>query len=156
MILAIFAVDPNGGMGFDGKLPWPPIKEDFKWFQSVTKNNVVVMGKNTWLSPDMPKPLPNRINIIATNNPIDGCLTVQGDLCEALIQIQQQYPDKDICVIGGPKLITDAKPILDKILITYVHSIYTCDTFIDVQSLVSNMTPIRAQMFDGFTIKEYI
>lgn len=41
-------------------------KIDMQHFQNVTKNNVVVMGYNTYLSLNS-KPLPNRFNIVFTN-----------------------------------------------------------------------------------------
>ena len=45
MINAIFAVDYNGGMGFNGTLPWPHNPEDLANFKSTTEQQVVVMGR---------------------------------------------------------------------------------------------------------------
>ena len=67
MISAIFAMDENYGIGLNGSLPWPKNSKDFRWFKSNTINSTVVMGRNTWDDPMMPKPLPNRKNIVITS-----------------------------------------------------------------------------------------
>ena len=59
-IKAIFAVDKFGGMGFNGSLPWPHHSEDLAYFKEQTTNHIVVMGRNTWEDPKLPKPLPGR------------------------------------------------------------------------------------------------
>ena len=64
----ILACDSNYGIGIQNKLPWS-IKDDLKHFKKITSssnNNVVIMGKNTYLS--FKKPLPNRINIVVSES----------------------------------------------------------------------------------------
>ena len=41
------------------------IKDDLKWFKRHTKDNIVIMGYNTWCSLPV-KPLPDRLNIVLT------------------------------------------------------------------------------------------
>ena len=68
MIAAIVAVDNNWGIGYNGEL-LERIPEDMKYFKELTQNKPIIMGRKTWDS--LPKkPLPNRINIIITRNPI--------------------------------------------------------------------------------------
>lgn len=46
------------------------LKEDLKFFKSVTSGSVVVMGRKTWFSiPIKNRPFQNRINIVLTNDP---------------------------------------------------------------------------------------
>ena len=65
----ISSVDKNNVIGCNNDLLYD-IKEDKLYFKEITtsKNNnlnIVVMGKNTWLSiPEKYRPLPNRLNII--------------------------------------------------------------------------------------------
>ena len=69
MINLIVAVDSKYGIAKNGNLPWN-IPSDMKYFKNVTihvenisKQNVVIMGKNTWES--IPKtPLKGRLNEI--------------------------------------------------------------------------------------------
>ena len=72
MIKAIFATDKFGGMGFNGTLPWPHHSEDLSYFREQTKGHIVVMGRNTWDDPKMPKPLKDREVYVATHKPLKG------------------------------------------------------------------------------------
>lgn len=135
MITALFAIDNNGGLGFNGGMPWPTIKEDMKWFKETTQDQVVVMGKKSWLSPDMPKPLPKRHNVVFTNNFIqqDNIDQISGDVCEGLKSLKELYSDKEIFVIGGANLLEQSKPVLDRILVTRIPGEYICDASINIQ-----------------------
>lgn len=73
----IVACDNKFGIGLNNSVPWK-LKEDMKYFKEITSKvpedpyfnyiNAVVMGRKTWGSiPDKFKPLPNRLNIILTN-----------------------------------------------------------------------------------------
>ncbi|KAK4816336.1 hypothetical protein QYF61_015020 [Mycteria americana] len=69
---SIVAVCQNRGIGKDGSLPWPPLRNEYKYFQRMTstshvegKQNAVIMGKKTWFSiPEKNRPLKDRINIV--------------------------------------------------------------------------------------------
>lgn len=76
----VVASTQQGGIGLNGNLPWPNLKNDMLHFKTITteinnkenninKLNVVIMGRKTWDSiPSKFKPLNNRINIILTRN----------------------------------------------------------------------------------------
>ncbi|XP_040396564.1 dihydrofolate reductase isoform X2 [Cygnus olor] len=69
---SIVAVCQNMGIGKDGTLPWPPLRNEYKYFQRMTttshvkgKQNALIMGKKTWFSiPEKHRPLKDRINIV--------------------------------------------------------------------------------------------
>src|SRR5258705_10053020 len=61
MIIGIVAVDRNGAIGKDGRLPWH-YSADMKFFKETTTGHACVMGYNTWLT--LKRPLPNRLNIV--------------------------------------------------------------------------------------------
>ena len=66
---AIYAIDSNNGLAKNGIIPWIS-KKDMLFFQNKTKNNVVIMGKNTYFSiPNENRPLKNRLNIVLTSTP---------------------------------------------------------------------------------------
>ena len=115
MIKAILAVDQVGGIGLNGTLPWPHNKEDMKWFQDNTSGHIVLMGRRTWDDPKMPKPLPNRINLVATSRPINmaGVMTLRSDIQRRLSSIQQEFPNKDIFIIGGKRLLESCIEFVD-------------------------------------------
>ncbi|RMC08072.1 hypothetical protein DUI87_15103 [Hirundo rustica rustica] len=69
---SIVAVSQNMGIGKDGRLPWPPLRNEYKYFQRMTstsrvkgKQNALIMGRKTWFSiPEKNRPLKDRINIV--------------------------------------------------------------------------------------------
>lgn len=75
----IVATTPSLGIGKNGNLPWPPLKNEMAYFARVTKRapsshptakNAVIMGRKTWESiPLKFRPLKDRINVVITRNP---------------------------------------------------------------------------------------
>ena len=45
---AILAMAKNRVIGKNGGLPWPSIKEDFRWFKEFTTSKKLIVGKNTF------------------------------------------------------------------------------------------------------------
>lgn len=75
----IVAFDSKRGIGLNNQIPWK-LSDDLKHFKEITTKvpkdsyykyiNMVVMGRKTWDSlPPQYKPLPNRLNVILSNNP---------------------------------------------------------------------------------------
>ena len=114
----IVAVSKNGFIGKDGSLPWQ-ISEDLKRFRKITSNSVVIMGKNTYLS--IGKALPNRENIIVstTLKSADGCIIVRS-LDEAIGLSKENFPSKDIFLIGGYAIYKTGEAFADTLYLTKV------------------------------------
>lgn len=96
--------------GNNNELPWPHIKEDMKRFSQYTKDSVVLMGANTWKS--LPKSLPNRIAAVLSSSLVENKSNQKADVYytsfeQAISDIKEKYPDKDVIVIGGARLIED-------------------------------------------------
>lgn len=78
----ILAADEGWGIGvksLTGKytLPWN-LPSDLNFFKKITKNCIVVMGKNTFYSlPEKSRPLPGRVNYILSKNK-----EVYDDICQ--------------------------------------------------------------------------
>ena len=45
---AIIAMAQNRVIGKNNGLPWPSIKEDFKWFKEFTMGKTLIVGKTTF------------------------------------------------------------------------------------------------------------
>jgi dihydrofolate reductase len=157
MIVALFAVDQAGGMGWKGSLPWPHNKDDMQWFKKTTQNQVVVMGRRTWESPDMPKPLPGRHNILFTNNFIDrdDIEQIKGDVCEALKAVEKTHKGKDIFVIGGQNLLEQSRPVINKVMITKINGEYPCDSYIDLNKFLKDLTLINTINLGSCLVEEF-
>lgn len=158
MIIAVIAIDENGGVGNNGGMPWPPNTDDFKWFRSTTIDQVVVMGKTTWLSPDMPKPLPKRTNVVCTTSDLivpPDVIVLNGDIAEGLTNLQHTYLDKNIIVIGGVNIVWQALTVLEKIYITRIPGTYSSDTSIDVVKFLQYFKCIQTIELGSCKVEEY-
>lgn len=130
MIISILASTSAGGIGNRGTLPWPHNKEDLAWFKQHTEGHVVVMGRNTWDDPKMPKPLPNRINCVISNNPVTEypVRRLRGDIQQEVLDLQRQFPDKNIYVIGGKQVYEATADIVERVVLTRIKGNYWADT----------------------------
>ena len=120
MISAIVAVDKNWGIGFEGQLleRLPP---DMKYFKEITSNNAVVMGRKTWDSLPL-KPLPNRLNLIITKNPIGKPIEKDYQFVDmgAAIEIITTDIKTDVFVIGGGEIYKQLLPYCDRVYVTFI------------------------------------
>jgi dihydrofolate reductase len=134
----ILACDPEGGIGYQNRLPWTKIQGDLPRFKRLTDKHPVIMGRNTWDS--LPrKPLPNRINIVVTSRPFEH----EGVTCvDSVIDHTDFY-----WLIGGANLIEQCWSYINEVHLTKVYDHYTCDTFIDLLYLESNFVRTYNEVF---------
>lgn len=138
MIKAILACDDNGGVSKGGTLPWPNNPKDLGWFKDNTAGHVVVMGSTTWEDPHMPRPLPKRTNILVTTRPQDfpgAHGYIEGDLCDEVKAIEEQFPGVITWVIGGPKIIEQTLDVIDEFYISRIPGDYDCDTHLPLKKI---------------------
>ena len=135
MIASIFSVDQTGGVGNRGTLPWSHHPEDMEWFRELTVGHIVVMGRNTWDDPKMPKPLPDRINVIATNNDLmrhRSVRRIHGNLPVRIMELQSLWPKKNIWIIGGVNLLMQCRDITDYAYVTHRKGSFYSDVRLDM------------------------
>ena len=145
MINCIVAVDSNQGIGLNGQMPWPHLKDDMNFFKKVTSNQVVIMGSTTWKSIGS-KPLPNRINIVLSrthNYSGQGAADhTFSDTDTVLAFCENEYPDKEIFIIGGDAIYQQYMDIVDRFYITEIDANYQCDKFFDLSYVKENFTKV--------------
>lgn len=113
---------PNRVIGKDGKLPWH-ISDDLKLFKTLTSNNVLVMGYNTYIS--LPKKgLANRLNIVVTRNHINDHestenLVFVSSLTDAINYVPDTDP-REKFIIGGASLYEQAFSIVDRCYLSLI------------------------------------
>ncbi len=126
MISIIVAVSEDWGIGKDNELLWN-ISEDLKRFKRLTTGNTVIMGKKTWES--LPRrPLPNRKNIVLTDNPkevIEGAVTSYS-IADALSKCDKA---EEIFIIGGGSIYRQFMTIADRLYITHVRKKAPADIY---------------------------
>lgn len=129
MIIGIVAVDRNGAIGKDGKLPWH-YSADMKFFKETTTGNAVVMGHNTWRS--LKRPLPNRLNIVLSRGSdvqAQESVVVMRDVGSVLAKAKELACD--LFVIGGEQVYRSLLAHIDKWIVTEVPlAIRDADAFV--------------------------
>lgn len=150
MIKALFAVDPYGGMGFNGTLPWPHNAPDLAHFQKLTTNHVVVMGRKTWDDPKMPKPLMGRTVYVASHRLVSHAGKISGDLSEQLLLLEKQHASQTIWLVGGPQLLENCVDILDEVHLTHFKNSYKIDTKIDLKTFLRGFKMTSASVASDF------
>ena len=135
-IKLIIAVDKNGVMGIDNKLPWR-LSDDLRHFKNETDNYPLIMGSRTYES--LPGILPNREHIVLSSQlEGDENKSVFTSTYEAIDYcIETEY--KTVYVIGGVNVIKQFSylKLFDELIITYVNCSVEGDTIIDLDEDVN-------------------
>ena len=129
MISIIVAIAENYAIGKNNDLLWH-IPEDLKRFKKLTTGHTVIMGKKTYES--LPrKPLPNRLNIVISDNPddhFDQCLMAYSieDVMKKINPFDENF------IIGGASIYSQFLPLADRLYITWIHRSFEGDVFFPV------------------------
>ena len=130
----IAAMCKKFGIGQERGLPWH-IPEDLKKFNSLTLNNVVVMGRITYESlPNSKRPLPDRLNVILTSTPkLDKHHDViEVDLKGLMPFVSLLSKQKAVWIIGGEQLfrmfMTHQTHFPTSLWLTQIDKQFECDT----------------------------
>ncbi len=122
-IIIIAAMDKNGLIGNDNRLPWH-FPEDLKHFKETTTGKFVIMGKNTYKS--IGKPLKKRKVIVLSRsndfNPPDARGATSID--EAL-----SLAEGEIFVAGGAGVYRQFLSKADLMYITEIDDIFEGDIY---------------------------
>ncbi|WP_315121161.1 dihydrofolate reductase [uncultured Clostridium sp.] len=125
-MILVFSVDNNWNIGYKGDLLYK-ISEDLKRFRKLTENNIVIMGRRTFESLPDKKALPNRINIVITENKEykgrkgDNIIIVNS-IEELLSVLKEVNPNNAMenFVIGGGNIARQIMPYCTKAYITKI------------------------------------
>ena len=128
MISLIVAYDKNRLIGKAGAMPWY-IPGELKRFRQLTENNIVIMGRKTYLA--LSKPLPDRINIVLSRseNFSGENLYTTDSLSSAIAMAQENWPEKEIFIGGGANLYKQVIDIVDTMYITEIDAEFEGDTY---------------------------
>lgn len=142
MITLIFASDPRGFIGKNGKLPWLPLKGELKRFKQITYGHTVVMGRNTFDS--LPNgPLEGRHNIVLTNKitlqdrwkafkfNLNIFKTTSLEFKTDIIKVIEEERNDQlgrVFIIGGATIYRQFESYSDRMIWTKVKELYDGDT----------------------------
>ena len=153
MVNIIVAMDDHGLIGKDNALPWH-IPEDMKIFRELTVGNVVIMGRKTFESLGRPNGLPNRDNVVLTTKPFvdEGVVSWSNSLLDVLDTYSGSI--KELFIIGGASIYSQALDIADTMYISRVHGSYEGNVYFpDVDW--DKWQFIRGDKHETFTFEVY-
>lgn len=164
MIKAIVATDLRGGIGKDGRLPWPTLKSDMAHFRSLTYGSPLLMGRKTWESIGS-KNLPGRSSVVFSRSaPTQSDLWQFGhhgntwadselvtwwttrDPVSHVEDLLRYSPEVTRWVIGGAQIFEQLAPWVSEWHVTTVQREYEADTYLDLRPLLDmryGPTPVR-------------
>ena len=160
---AIIAMAENRVIGKNGGLPWPSIKEDFKWFKEFTMGKKLIIGKNTF---DTLPVLKNRECFVLTrpveqfdayitnqylvnNNSMSGQMITMED-----VELYSKGNTEDLIVAGGAKTYVRLLPYITEFYVTHVNGSYDGDTFMPpFEDLFTNKEVVKE--FDLHKVIKY-
>ena len=123
---AIAAMASNRAIGKNGGLPWPSIKEDFKWFKEFTMNKTIVVGRKTY---DTLPPLKGRKIVVITRDFLNPRSYEQ--MVEDITKISDSGDEtfKDAIIAGGAKTYELFLPHITEFYVTHVNGEFEGDTY---------------------------
>tara|TARA_B110000503_G_scaffold27381_1_gene43596 strand:- start:378 stop:872 length:495 start_codon:yes stop_codon:yes gene_type:complete len=160
---AIIAMAQNRVIGKNNGLPWPSIKEDFKWFKEFTMGKTLIVGKTTF---DTLPLLKNRECLVLTkpveaidayitnqylvnNNAMTGQMISMEDV-ESYSRFRKDY----LIVVGGAKTYVKLLPYITEFYVTHVNGNYDGDTFMpEFEHLFAHQEVVK--QFDGHKVIKY-
>lgn len=133
------------GIGFQNKIPWQ-ISHDLINISNITKNHIIVMGYNTYISISKEKfPLENRKNIIITSKYSndkykDEIIADTQALKNVFFMTKNNFDNycynqttEEIFIIGGEQLYNEYIKYADIIYITLIEKEFICDKFFPIK-----------------------
>lgn len=159
----IFAVAPDGAIGLNNKLPWPPLKADMENFKRITLGANVIMGRRTWESlPEALRPLPGRSNYVLTRSlKAEQLRGAEPITFRQMMEMTGDSPRSN-WVIGGADLITHSlyDPECTRAVVTHIHAPFDGDTYVRAVAEMSRhweivSTSIHRQGDIHYSISEY-
>ena len=123
----IVAISDNNAIGRNNELLWH-ISEDLRFFRRTTVGSPVIMGRKTFES--IGRALPSRVNIVVSR----GFKTAEEvAVCTSLedaFKVAEETNLEKCFVIGGGQIYSQALPLVDKLVVTHVHTVIEdADTF---------------------------
>lgn len=138
---AIFAVNSVNGFGTGDDMPWPKSMVDLQRFKKLTSGSTVIMGSGTWNS-NMPKPLPNRRNIVLSSTLNDDRCDVYRNITDMLMDLRQ---DESTWVIGGAKVLWMLRPNIQKVYLTRFKDTTESSVKLDVEKYLENFKLVESE-----------
>ena len=127
----VVAVDPEWGIGNKGDL-LARVRADLRYFQSLTKNHVVVLGSNTLATFPHGRVLKDRVTIVLNPSPDyapEGAVVAHS--ISELFALLADYDTNDVFVIGGASVYRQLLPYCDTAYVTRFGKVFEKDVYFE-------------------------
>lgn len=121
----IVAVDEKWGIGKNNDL-LISVPEDMKFFRTLTKNSIIIMGRKTLESFPNGKPLKNRENVVLTKSNIKEDVTIFDSIEDVLNYVKNK---ENVFVVGGGSIYKQLLPYCEKAYVTKIKKDFNADVF---------------------------
>lgn len=146
-------MDNKRGIGKENKIPWH-IKEDLVHLKTLTKDQVVILGRKTyesmaWYYDRSGRPMPGRKYLVVTHDksykPTRENIIVVSSLEEALNLSENE---KEVFINGGGQVFKEVieKGLADRLYLTVVEGDFGADAFFPA---ISNFKTISEEEADN-------
>lgn len=123
LISLIAAMDENGLIGYENKLPWD-LPSEWDYFVEATRDKPKIMGRKT--SESIKPPMPGSIIMTRNKNyKAKGCIVVNS----REDAVNSAKGSNEAMVIGGAEIYESFLPIADRLYVTRVHGAFKGDTY---------------------------
>jgi dihydrofolate reductase len=123
----IVAISDNNAIGRGNQLLWH-ISEDLRFFKRTTLGCPIIMGRKTFES--IGRALPKRVNIVVSRGFNTAEEVAVAASLEDAFKVAQETNLEKCFVIGGGQIYAQALPLVDRLVVTHVHTIIEdADTF---------------------------
>lgn len=156
---AIIAMDKNRAIGKQNQLPWPSIKDDFRWFKEFTTNKILVVGHTTFST--LPK-LKNRNLIVLTTTPYkhaddynviyNSAHTYRNAMSIVNLDVELKG---ELIVIGGAKTYELFIPYIREFYVTHVNGEFDADTYMSPFEHLFDKQEVIREFEGGHKVLKY-
>lgn len=156
-IIAVLAMERNGGIGKNNDLPWPTNQEDLDWFTTVADDSLAVMGRNTYMG--FPTSIGNNTKVVISSSIITDDITITpsinpSDLKDQLISLAQENGRSKIVIMGGKVVYEWLRNIVDVWYISQIEESYESDVILDKKYLTYGKTMVDCKRLNSVTVVE--
>ncbi|MBF0218710.1 MAG: dihydrofolate reductase [Gammaproteobacteria bacterium] len=128
MLSLIWAMDQQGLIGVENRLPWH-LPADMAWFRQHTLGKTVLMGRKTFDSFGG-KPLPQRQHLVVSSNPNFHIDHPAVEVFPALeLALSRATSEPELMVIGGASIYQQLLNRADRLYVTIVKGRFNGDAW---------------------------
>ncbi|QKX00998.1 dihydrofolate reductase [Wolbachia endosymbiont of Dipetalonema caudispina] len=137
MIIGIMAVDPNGVIGENNKLPWC-YPSELRHFLQITNRQIIVMGRKTFAT--MPKSiLKDRTSIVFSRNKLNSCFyrDIKCTVVSSMKEFLLIRGNSKVYMIGGAQIahLFLRCNLISEFIVTEIHNLYKGSVYFNLTFL---------------------